>query len=249
MYCNIIGIDCATDDKKVGLACGTLENERLTIHEIQLCGADAVPRDVVSRWIRSHAGRTLLAIDAPLGWPQPLSRSLAVHRAGRAIEVTANELFRRETDRHIQSTLGKTPLDVGADRIARTAHAALRLLGELRRLCDAAIPLAWEPGFTDTIAAIEVYPAATLLTHGIRSNGYKKSDQQRARREILDRLSALATLPADILPMMKNADVLDAAVCVVAGADFLADHAVAPTDRERAETEGWIWTRLRSTPS
>jgi hypothetical protein len=243
MNCNIIGIDCATDDKKVGLAYGTFENDRLEIHETIAGGVAASPRDVVSEWIHNRPGRTLLAIDAPLGWPQPLFRSLAAHQAGRAIDVAANELFRRATDLHIYSTLRKTPLDVGADRIARTAHAALRLLGDLRGLCNLAIPLAWDPEFTEMVSAIEVYPAATLLTHLIRSNGYKKSEQHGERGEILERLAALAALPTDVSPMMKSADVLDAAVCVLAGADFLAGHAVAPSNQELAASEGWIWAR------
>jgi hypothetical protein len=42
-------------------------------------------------------------------------------------------MFRRMTDRAIHKNVGRTPLDVGADWIARTAHAALRFLAELRR--------------------------------------------------------------------------------------------------------------------
>jgi hypothetical protein len=32
-------------------------------------------------------------------------------------------------------------------------------------------------------------------------------------------------------------------VCALAAADFARGHALAPTDRERAEREGWIWFR------
>jgi hypothetical protein len=61
------------------------------------------------------------AIDAPLGWPKPLAETLIDHRAGMPIETPANAMFRRTTDLFIQRKLKKTPLDVGADRIARTA--------------------------------------------------------------------------------------------------------------------------------
>jgi hypothetical protein len=61
------------------------------------------------------------AIDAPLGWPKPLAETLIDHRAGLPIETPANAMFRRTTDLFIQRKLKKTPLDVGADRIARTA--------------------------------------------------------------------------------------------------------------------------------
>jgi hypothetical protein len=42
-----------------------------------------------------------------------------------------------------------------------------------------------------------------------------------------------------------HADALDAAVCVVAAADFVAGHACPPRDHTAAIREGWIWTRLR----
>jgi len=40
-----------------------------------------------------------------------------------------------------------------------------------------------------------------------------------------------------------NADVLDAAVCVLAAGDFLLGRAMAPENRSQAEREGWIWVR------
>ena len=41
--------------------------------------------------------------------------------------------------------------------------------------------------------------------------------------------------------MLVDADQLDAAVCVLAAADFLADRAVPPGDLATARKEGWIW--------
>jgi len=245
MQCQLVGVDCATDDRKIGLAFGLFENDHLTITEAALCDRGSRACTTVVRRLLGREARTLIAIDAPLGWPRPMSRALADHIAGDEIAVAANEMFRRTTDRHIYTTLGKTSLDVGADRIARTAHAALRFLGELRRELHLPIPLAWSSTFSDTVAAIEVYPAATLLGHGIRASGYKQNGQDRERREIVERLSGLAKLPADTASMERNADVLDAAMCLVAAADFLAGRAVAPTDADVAASEGWIWTRGR----
>ena len=62
------------------------------------------------------------------------------------IETPANAMFRRITDVFIQTRLGKRPLDVGADRIARTAYAALAILAILRVELGIPIPLAWTPG-------------------------------------------------------------------------------------------------------
>lgn len=44
----------------------------------------------------------------------------------------------------------------------------------------------------------------------------------------------------DASPFAVDVDVLDAALCVVAGADFLAGNVAAPPDPERARKEGWI---------
>ena len=37
------------------------------------------------------------------------------------------------------------------------------------------------------------------------------------------------------------ADALDAAVCVLAGRDFIRGHALSPPDLDEAKREGWIW--------
>jgi hypothetical protein len=55
--------------------------------------------------------------------------------------TAANAMFRRTTDLFIQQKLKKTPLDVGADRIARTAYAALAILGTLR--VELGMPFRW----------------------------------------------------------------------------------------------------------
>ena len=36
-------------------------------------------------------------------------------------------------------------------------------------------------------------------------------------------------------------DTLDAAICVIAGADYLSGRAVGPRDEQLAFREGWIW--------
>lgn len=56
---------------------------------------------------------------------------LPTHEAGKPIRVPKDQFFRRGTDRFIHQTLGQRPLDVGADRIGRTAHAALTLIQDL----------------------------------------------------------------------------------------------------------------------
>ena len=125
---NIIGLDCATEPTKVGLVLARFSGELLVIQEAR-CGTRTVsPASIVAGWIRSSR-RVLLALDAPLGWPAGLSSALQGHSAGSMVPATANEMFRRVTDNEIYRRLGKRPLDVGADRIARTTRAALEVLG------------------------------------------------------------------------------------------------------------------------
>jgi len=156
----------------------------------------------------------------------------------------ADMLFRRETDRIITTRCGRRPLDVGADRIARTAHSALALLGELAIRIDEKIPLAWNHEYSGRVAAIEVYPAATLSGRGIRCSQYKKDTHRKERQEMIDALSKSLTFSADTQILLDDADVLDAVVCVVAGADFLRGDAFEPEDQPVARSEGWIWTKL-----
>ncbi len=238
----IIGIDCACDSRKVGIAVADLGGERASVRYV----ATGLAHDELVAMIAEVIGRaatTLLAIDAPLGWPVALGDRLASHRAGDPLSGSPNDLFRRETDRVVHRTVGRLPLDVGADRIARTAKAALDLLAQLRTATGLPVPLAWSADLGKGACAIEVYPAATLKAHGARDRGYKLPDAKRERREIVSTLAPLLDLPEDHAALLASADALDAVVCVLAGADFLAGRAVAPTDWPRAEREGWIWVK------
>jgi hypothetical protein len=60
------------------------------------------------------------------------------------------------------TTLAGDAPEVGANLIARTAHAALKLLDDLIQVTELAIPLAWEQGRVRETCAIEVYPSRFL---------------------------------------------------------------------------------------
>lgn len=239
----IIGIDVATVASKVGLAMAKLDSHNMAkLKEVRLCGNGFKPAQIVGNWINELEGRILFAIDAPLGWPDSMRTVFSDHLAGMPLSVPPNKLFRRETDRYIQRETGKTPLDVGADRIARTAHAALEILGGIANHIGKTIPMAWSSDF-DNIAAIEVYPAATLKILGIRSSGYKRKNQDGERWEMIKALSYWVEIGGHASDLVENPDVLDAVVCVVAGMDFISGKATQPTDKKLAEREGWIWVR------
>jgi Protein of unknown function (DUF429) len=239
----IIGIDCATDPANVGLACGWHTMANTTV-ELITTGAKGVPvAPTIAGWLRD-GGPTLLALDSPLGWPEPIGRELAHHRAGAPLTTPIDTMFRRATDRFIRERLSKQPMEVAADRIARTAHAALGLLEDLRELTGRTITLAWDAGDLagnpHAIRAIEVYPAATLRAHGYRKGEHPTLTEEQA---ILALLSKRLSLPAGA-DQIRSRHAVDAAACVLAGADFLCGAAPGPSDLSLAMIEGWIWARV-----
>jgi hypothetical protein len=241
----IIGVDCATQAKKVGLARAIRHGDVFRVVEATACRGLQTPLEILESWMDGNQ-RALIALDAPLGWPSALSRALSSHSAGKAIRVPPNVLFRRVTDRLVAERTGKTPLDVGADRIARTAHSALLFLDELRRGTGESIPLAWERISPNRVTAIEVYPAATLLMHGLSWRGYKARGGTKERKAIIEVVGRCL----DCTPLLEmeaiGVDAFDAVVCVLAGADFLEGNAEGPDDVDVAKREGWIWVRSRN---
>lgn len=239
----LIGIDCAVQASKVGLAVGHTSDEGVRSLRLTKCNARNPPSTVALAAL-AETEAALLCLDAPLGWPQGLAPALDAHSAGQPIVGTANELFRRETDRFVYQELRKTPLDVGADRIARTAVAALELLGDLRDASARELPLSWTAADPTSQGAIEVYPAATLIAREIDAGGYKTSAGAAQRRaQILEQLGPVLQFASDTdrALAVKYVDCFDACLCALAGLDFLRGDCHAPPDRTVAEKEGWIW--------
>ena len=235
----IVGIDCATNARKVGLARADLDSG-LRVREAHIPNDDDDLVDTVVSWLQSSED-AVLAIDAPLGWPVALGTMITSHAAGTPVPAEAHTLFRRATDCAIKKRLHQRPLDVGADRIARTAHAALVILEKIG--AQVPVTLGWKPGSVTGRQVVEVYPAATLKAIGTRCSRYKKPEHRAERTQILDDLP-LQELDVDSRTRaIDSDDVLDAVVCTVAGADFAQGRAVAPTDLALAKTEGWIWAR------
>lgn len=241
----IIGVDCATDPKKVGLALGVITEDGAALRAVTIGTTWASIDERIASWVTP---RTLLALDAPLGWPAHLGPALYEHQAGDGFDHPPNTVFRRATDDAIAQRLGKRPLDVGADRIARTAHTALALLTRLRESLEMPIPLAWRPAPPTEASAIEVYPAGTLASRNLTSSGYKGSAPTATalRRELTD--AVIRELPAGAAAretMHQTDHALDAALCVLSGVDFIAGRAVPPDDLALAKREGWIWVQDR----
>jgi hypothetical protein len=245
----IIGVDCATQSNKVGLALGSMSKGLLTIDKAMKLGKSGSIANVVSSWIRENSTtKTLIAMDSPLGWPIKLGEELIAHTAGSSLSTEAHQMFRRRTDFFIKEQANKQSLDVGADRIARTAHAALRLIDEIKEQVGMSIPLAWNSELRHPISVIEVYPAVTLKSCQLLPAMSYKKESNGAREQIVDGLSEFMTLPAgDKQSIIDDDDILDAVACVLAGSHFINNESVGPAtseDRALAEKEGWIWAKI-----
>lgn len=247
----VLGVDCAVQSKQVGLALGHWDGRGLRVERVALGSASRSAAQIALEWLADHTHAPLLALDAPLGWPQPLGQQLARHRAGDALGADASELFNRVTDRFVHRQIGKKPLDVGADRIARTAHAALAFVDELRCERGWTLPMRWSRGELqqgDAAAGglIEVYPAATLQAHAIPAKGYKGRDTEgkTARERIACAMAQMLGGSFEIPELATRSDGLDAVLCLLAARDFLLGEAMPPAEiDESLNREGWIWVR------
>lgn len=242
----IIGLDAASQRTKFGYAIGDLQAGVVHIQAAGLLSEPGALDNIVRELLACD--RALVAIDAPLGWPRAFGPALNQHVAGGRISVEKSAFFKRLTDQRIAARLRQHPLEVAADKIARASHTALDVLDELRRRTHLDLDLVWDRPFVG-VGVIEVYPAATLRAHGLRCSGYKAVEDADHRREIARALESRVNNLHEFVE--RQADVFDAALCLVAAQDFLLGTCAAPTAEERdiARVEGWIWANERhSTP-
>lgn len=243
----IIGIDCATIASKTGLTLAEYDEAILRIKDCRIADSKVPVAEQIYGWIQT-AERALLAMDAPLGWPSPMGRALAEHKAGAPIAIKANDLFRRYTDEVVRRTPGKSPLEVGADRIARTARTALSFLADLGVLVGKSIPLAWKARIDRGIYAIEVYPAGTLRVHQRMGTVVGSANTDEKKRSLLNKMSESGTLRFENEKdtAIANEHVLDSVLCAASAVEFLEERVIFPrteNERDLAQKEGWIWVR------
>lgn len=238
----VIGLDAASQFSNFGYATGNWTPDSLGVTAAGVFGKDATES---LSWLASllrNQDRALIAIDAPLGWPEPMGRFLNKHMAGQRLPVSKNEFFRRKTDAYVKEVVGKNPLEIGADRIARASHHGLEVLAKLREMSGKSIPLAWGSDFVG-VAVIEVYPAATLVAHQVVSSGYKTAEgglkvRTGLAKDLRGRVKGIHGSGA-----VASEHAFDACLCLLAAKDFLIGEAAQPEDRAAAEREGWIWVR------
>lgn len=246
----LIGLDAASQRSKFGYALGHFDpvSGRVKVDRAGLLDDDEdLLRNQIVPFV-CGGGRALIAIDAPLGWPDGLRQLLQGHEAGMPppAALAKDASFRRHSENQVRQV--KIPLEVAADRIARAAFEALCVLKELRSESKQPLPLAWSPDFAGA-ASIEVYPGATLAVRKLARAQYKRPDQTSGREQIAMSLvhgGLVEPLPTEPLRRaLKNADVLDAILCLVAARDFLMGECKPPDEAHLDQTrrEGWIWVR------
>ncbi|HET7629469.1 MAG TPA: DUF429 domain-containing protein [Bacillales bacterium] len=93
----------------------------------------------------------------------------------------------------------------------------------------------------------EVYPAAWLLSEGLSDKFYKKNKEPR--EQIVQHLEKRIGFAAGLKASLVASDhVLDAALCCLAGVDFLDGKCCPPppdSDERTLRKEGWIWVKQR----
>lgn len=237
---NIIGLDCAAKHQNIGLVKAEFDSGNVKVTDAKVGLKDI--QSLLSNWVQQ--GPCILCVDAPLGWPKPMATLLSNHTAGEALHDDGNTFFRRETDLNIKRIFNKNPLDIGADRIARVGLSALMIIANLRKNTGP-LPILWSPEELKESGLIEVYPAATIISHGLNGAGYKGKGQNKvdARRKLFDTLSSNISVEVSLDYLVENEDAFDAFICVLAGIDFIKGHSIAPSSIETARQEGWIWVK------
>lgn len=234
----IVGIDAAVDPRNTGVAIARFSSDRWQVLHLENGRLDEPLSDSICTLL-DPAEPVLLAIDAPLGWPIDLINALRGHKAGEGLE--GDSLFNRATDRFVREKTGLKPLDIGADRIARTAVAALTLVATLRQQLGQALPLLASPEIESHGGLIEVYPAATLKQRSLPFRQYKKPEASKIRTQIAAAVAEELDIERVTSQCVDSDHCLDAVLCVYAAIDFLAGRCVGPTEIVDFRKEGWIW--------
>jgi predicted RNase H-like nuclease len=239
----LVGIDCASRSENTGIAIGDYKDGKIWLSKVIMGNKKESIANLLTPLL-DISKQVVFAFDAPLGWSEPMGRLLAKHQAGEPIEEQQDRFFRRLTDSFVHQVIGKLPLEVGADRIARTAHSALKIISDLR-MKGFALTMLWKPDTTQLHGLLEVYPSATLKGYGMVSSAYKGDTQEekKKRQNIIKDMQSHIPNILDFINLDSKSDMLDAVICLLCAKDFLEGKVYLPINMEIAKKEGWIWVR------
>jgi predicted nuclease with RNAse H fold len=187
--------------------------------------AQPVPGLLDDASLRDWAARAdVVAVDAPLGWPDEFVAAVAAYHRGDPWPASDLLSLRyRLTDLTVASMTGVRPLSVSSDLIGVCAFRAARL--------------------RSMFPAVEVYPAGALRVWGLPATGYKGLRGAPVRREIVDGLRRRCPwLTFDEVALIRRDHDLDALLCALV-ARAVATGRTHPPPEDAAEVaarEGWI---------
>lgn len=239
----LLGIDAAASDAKTGLV--ALEAGSLAVRHVAL-GKEVPVSQLLAQWLSAHHGAVMACIDAPLGWPAEYCSILVSHQAGEPIRADKEHFFPRITDKLVHQKLGKRPLEVTANYIARTAHRALQWIGDLNQLTGSAFHLFLDAEKIPYYGLAETYPAGWLISEQLFHKGYKRDADLRERLllQIVKRY-ALGITTEQRTAVIRWEHTFDALLCCLCGLDIVQQRCLSPKDLAVPETiarkEGWIW--------
>lgn len=231
-----LGIDLSADPGKTGACEVDWTTGTVTL----------LPRPTGDDQLVDAARRAdMIAIDVPLGWPDPFIDALVAHRQqGRWPPLSSpppadrTPLRFRRTDVVLQGH-GSQPLSVSSDRIGVAAMRGARIQA---LLTDAGVPVD-RSGTTGRL--VEAYPAAALRSWGLPSTGYKGRANLDACRTlavlVTERCGPLASAVEACLDGCDD-DALDAFLCAVIALAAAEGLTAGPSgdDLAIARREGWI---------
>lgn len=176
----------------------------------------------------------VVAIDAPLGWPDGFVAAVAAHHRGeRWPSIELSPLRYRVTDLAVARQTRVLPLSVSTDLIAVCAFRAARL----QRL------LADRPARDGSGRLVEVYPAGALRVWGITAVGYKRGSGAAVRARIVDEVVRRSPwLTVDAAALRRRDHDLDALLCALVARAAATGRSAGPPPEHAAAArrEGWI---------
>lgn len=267
-HVRIIGIDCAADPKNIAAASARQVGAQLIVDRL-FFGKNG-PADTRTERINhlatyiteqmTNERPTILALDAPLGWPVAMRKALADGTAGSVAGIPecaredARLMFRRATDLFVANKTGKTPQSVGASWVASLTHTALRLLHMIAEKCQersismSTAPLDRRDSLRKDVQIIEVYPALagplflrgpscfeSWTAVGDELNAFRKERWDTIAERLRRRLQTdCADWSLDVKTDQRLRDHgLDAILCAWTAWRFLQGECVSPPTAER----------------
>lgn len=233
-----VGVDLAAEAAATAIAIVRWSPGRAVVTSVQVGANDEAIIDAIG-------GSAKVGIDCPLGWPNPFVDFITAHRYGH-VDALGDQpglerrrpLAYRTTDIATAKLVGRWPLSVSSDRIARTAMRAAVLLAKL----------AAQDRPVDRSGAgvvVEVYPAASLRVWGLTHRDRRRKTDVNRLSATVDRLTTAAPW-LDLCsfgPLCRASDhALDSVLAALTARAAFLELTNRPTVEQLpvAQTEGWI---------